>query len=83
MEAKNALPKAQALHPEPQLLMSSPLTRALETAEISFESFKGQRLALSLARERTYFASDVGIPRYSASHYADFHLLAACPINSE
>ena len=62
-EAKQASKKADGLQPCPDLLLSSPLSRALHTADITFKDFKGQRLALSLARERTYFASDVGVRR--------------------
>lgn len=62
-EARNAINEASSLHPPPELLLSSPLSRALQTADIAFEHFKGKRMALSLARERTYFASDVGVRR--------------------
>ena len=62
-EARDAIAKAISLIPPPELLLSSPLSRALQTAEIAFEKFSGKRMALSLARERTYFASDVGISR--------------------
>lgn len=49
-----------ALDPPPQLLVASPLSRALMTAELAFESFDGPREACALARERIFHASDVG-----------------------
>jgi broad specificity phosphatase PhoE len=63
-EAKNAIKEASSLDPAPDTIISSPLTRALQTADITFADFPGPRIAHSLARERTYFASDVGIDRY-------------------
>jgi len=62
-EATNAIQEAGQLKPTPDIIISSPLTRALQTADITFADFAGPRLALGLARERTYFASDVGIER--------------------
>ena len=62
-EAERASAELAKLNPAPQILLSSPLTRALHTADVTFSEFSGPRLALGLARERTYFASDVGVKR--------------------
>lgn len=62
-EAREAASTAAGLQPVPQLIVSSPLQRALHTADLTFPNTCTPRLALSLARERTYFSSDVGQPR--------------------
>lgn len=62
-EAVRASSAAQALNPAPEVILSSPLSRALQTADLTFDSMECPRLAVGLARERTYFASDVGVKR--------------------
>ena len=62
-QAKDAVQEAARLTPAPEVIIASPLTRALQTADLTFPEFKGPRLACGLARERTYFASDVGVER--------------------
>lgn len=56
--------KAQAetlkLSPQPQLIVSSPLTRALQTAEAAFKHTSCRRSVCHWAAERIYHASDVG-----------------------
>eukprot|EP00775_Hariotina_reticulata_P007810 gene7810-8007_t len=59
--AEAAAAKVRKLRPEPQLLVVSPLTRALQTATLAF----GPQLACPvlvepLLRERLYLSSDVG-----------------------
>jgi broad specificity phosphatase PhoE len=57
--------QAQKLRPQPQLIVSSPLTRALQTAELAFGPLIDAGvpcLALPLARERLFLSSDVGRP---------------------
>lgn len=69
-----------------QLVVSSPLTRALQTSEILFGSngllpTNVRRVALPLLRERLYLASDVGKPRSqvaAAFQNWDFDLLPSC-----
>lgn len=51
------------LRPTPQLVVVSPLTRALQTAAASFAGIDVPLLAHPLARERLYLSSDVGRPR--------------------
>ena len=68
-EAKRAMHEAGQLQPAPQILLSSPLSRALQTADLAFAKFQGPREAVSLAREKTYFASDVGVPRFEIVKY--------------
>lgn len=54
-----------ALHPEPQLLVASPLRRAMRTADLAFglERYASTpRVACVHARERVFHASDVGRP---------------------
>ena len=68
-QAEYARSKALQLHPIPEVLIVSPLTRALHTAELAFPADKCQiqrRIAHPLARERVYLSSDIGISRYSS-----------------
>ena len=65
-QAEQAQSKALQLHPVPEVLIVSPLTRALHTAELAFPSAKCQiprRIAHPLARERVYLSSDIGVLR--------------------
>jgi broad specificity phosphatase PhoE len=50
------------LHPAPQLLVCSPLRRALRTAELAFSGLPPfvPRVVTALCRERLYHSSDVG-----------------------
>ena len=48
---------------QPELLVSSPLSRALHTADLAFQDADVPRLVLPLARERLWLSSDVGQPR--------------------
>ena len=48
---------------QPELLVSSPLSRALHTADLAFQDADIPRLVLPLARERLWLSSDVGQPR--------------------
>jgi broad specificity phosphatase PhoE len=63
--AKEAAARAQRLQPRPELIVASPLTRALQTAELAFGPLLDEGipcLALPLARERLFLSSDVGRP---------------------
>lgn len=63
-QAENAQSRALQLQPIPEVLIASPLTRALHTAELAFPLSKCQiprRIAHPLARERVYLSSDIGI----------------------
>lgn len=63
--ARQAAAKARRLSPRPELVVASPLTRALQTAELAFGPLLDEGvpcLALPLARERLFLSSDVGRP---------------------
>jgi len=51
-----------ALEPRPELIVSSPLRRALRTAELAFEDIERDvpRVVCALARERVFHGSDIG-----------------------
>ncbi|KAG2489538.1 hypothetical protein HYH03_011989 [Edaphochlamys debaryana] len=62
--ARDAVYQAWGLNPAPEVLVVSPLTRALQTAELAFlPHYKGPVVVEPLARERVWHASDVGSPR--------------------
>lgn len=64
-KARQAAKRAQRLQPRPELIVASPLTRALQTAELAFGPLLDEGvpcLALPLARERLFLSSDVGRP---------------------
>jgi broad specificity phosphatase PhoE len=48
---------------QPELIVSSPLSRALHTADLAFPASEVPRMMLPLARERLWLSSDVGQPR--------------------
>ncbi len=51
----------QAVAPQPELLVVSPLTRALHTAQLAWlPHYQGPVVVEPLARERVWFSSDVG-----------------------
>jgi broad specificity phosphatase PhoE len=63
--AREAAGRAARLQPRPDLIVASPLTRALQTAELAFAPLLDAGvpcLALPLARERLFLSSDVGRP---------------------
>lgn len=63
--AREAAGRAARLTPRPELIVASPLTRALQTAELAFGALLDEGvpcLALPLARERLFLSSDVGRP---------------------
>lgn len=64
-QARKAKGKAKGLRPTPELLVVSPLSRALHTADLAFPSSSVDcpRILHPLARERLYLSSDVGLPR--------------------
>lgn len=58
--ASRAREKISKLSPQPQVLIVSPLTRTLQTADLAFADYKGPRVIEKLARERLYLSSDAG-----------------------
>lgn len=52
----------RALEPKPEIIVSSPLRRALRTAELAFGEAKSDvpRVVCALARERVFHGSDIG-----------------------
>jgi broad specificity phosphatase PhoE len=68
-QARAAARKARGLQPAPELLVASPLSRALHTADIAFPagSTACPRIMHPLARERLYLSSDVGLTRYCSA----------------
>ncbi|KAK9909000.1 hypothetical protein WJX75_005890 [Coccomyxa subellipsoidea] len=75
-QARNARRKAKGLRPPPELLVVSPLSRALHTADLAFPPtlVDCPRIMHPLARERLYLSSDVGLTRSQLSkewqHYS-------------
>ncbi|GLC36655.1 hypothetical protein PLESTB_000126900 [Pleodorina starrii] len=62
--AEAAARVAERLNPKPELLVVSPLTRALQTAQLAFlPHYQGPVLVEPLARERVWHASDIGSNR--------------------
>ena len=62
-QAKNLKTITKFLHPFPEIIVASPLRRAMRTAELAFsdEKFKEiPRVTCHIARERVFHASDVG-----------------------
>jgi broad specificity phosphatase PhoE len=63
-QASSLVRRVATLSPPPQLLVASPLRRALRTAELAFASAAMPpalpRLVTPLCRERLYHSSDVG-----------------------
>eukprot|EP00850_Spirogloea_muscicola_P020453 SM000216S06579 [mRNA] locus=s216:174941:180922:- [translate_table: standard] len=56
--------------PAPELIVTSPLTRALQTMELVFPAAKAPKVVEAAARERLYMASDVGrSPEVVADEY--------------
>ncbi|GIL88886.1 hypothetical protein Vretimale_16910 [Volvox reticuliferus] len=62
--AQAAARVAERLNPKPELLVVSPLSRALQTAQMAFlPHYDGPVLVEPLARERVWHASDIGSSR--------------------
>jgi len=62
-QARDASTKARALHPPPEVLLASPLTRALKTAELVFTHAPADalpRVVVAEARERLWHSAEVG-----------------------
>lgn len=70
-QAKAANKRVNKLNPPPEIIISSPLTRAMRTAELAFEGVDGvPRLVSHLARERLWHSSDVGrVPEEVAADF--------------
>lgn len=60
---KHTQKKGHASSAQPELVVSSPLARALHTADLAFPASNVPRIMLPIARERLYLSSDVGQPR--------------------
>ena len=59
-QAQHAHAKARLLQPTPEVLLSSPLTRALHTAQLVFEGLNHPTVVEPLCSERLWLSSDVG-----------------------
>eukprot|EP00242_Pyramimonas_sp_CCMP2087_P014689 CAMPEP_0198201038 /NCGR_PEP_ID=MMETSP1445-20131203/3868_1 /TAXON_ID=36898 /ORGANISM="Pyramimonas sp., Strain CCMP2087" /LENGTH=250 /DNA_ID=CAMNT_0043871219 /DNA_START=65 /DNA_END=820 /DNA_ORIENTATION=- len=60
-QAQQINPRANLLQPKPEVLLASPLSRALLTAETAFDGIDDIPWEVApLARERVWFASDCG-----------------------
>eukprot|EP00887_Chlorella_sp_A99_P004821 scaffold4.g4821.t1 len=59
-QAAAAAAAAARLAPRPEVVVVSPLTRALETADAAFGGVDAPRVVTPLATERLYLSSDVG-----------------------
>ena len=65
-QAKAAAKQTRHLRPAPELIIASPLSRALHTADLCLPPATypdAPRIAHPLARERLYLSSDVGLPK--------------------
>eukprot|EP01025_Chloroclados_australasicus_P028095 TRINITY_DN27877_c0_g1_i1.p1 TRINITY_DN27877_c0_g1~~TRINITY_DN27877_c0_g1_i1.p1 ORF type:complete len:271 (-),score=0.93 TRINITY_DN27877_c0_g1_i1:671-1378(-) len=62
MGAKNMASITSRLDPQPQVIIASPLTRALQTAELAFADVDCPRVIEPLGREKVFHASDIGRP---------------------
>ena len=63
MQARELNSQMRSWHPEVDLLLASPLRRALATAEIGFDGVRCQTQRIEpLAAERCFLSSDVGSP---------------------
>ncbi|KAL6762250.1 histidine phosphatase superfamily [Haematococcus lacustris] len=79
--ARAAAHEASMLHPAPELLVVSPLARALQTATLAFlPHYSGPVMVEALARERVYMSGDCGsvrsrlqaeFPRFQLDHLPD------------
>lgn len=58
--ARKAAKLAAQLGPQPEVLVVSPMSRTLHTADLVFEHYTGPRVVEALARERLWLASDIG-----------------------
>lgn len=65
--ARKRSSRAAKLYPPPQVLLVSPLTRTLQTADLAFSDYRGHREVEPLLRERLYLSSDVGTSRDTLS----------------
>ena len=59
-QAQHAREEARLLQPTPEVLLSSPLTRALHTAQLVFEGLNQPAVVEPLCSERLWLSSDVG-----------------------
>ncbi|KAK9811659.1 hypothetical protein WJX72_007780 [[Myrmecia] bisecta] len=59
-QAAAVAPAAKGLHPPPEVLIVSPLSRALDTAELAFAAVDCPRVIQPLAAERIWLSSDLG-----------------------
>ena len=62
-QARRAALLVAKLSPEPELLVVSPLTRALQTADLAFGGLQIPNVVQPLAREQLLQASECGKPR--------------------
>ena len=70
-QAASLAPVTRFLDPAPEVLIASPLHRAMTTADLAFGSCQGiKKETCALMRERVFHASDVG--RHPDAIEADF-----------
>jgi len=58
--AQQAVKIAKAVQPQPEVLVVSPLSRAMQTARITWAHYSGPVVVEALARERVWLSSDCG-----------------------
>eukprot|EP01023_Acetabularia_acetabulum_P019361 TRINITY_DN19853_c0_g1_i8.p2 TRINITY_DN19853_c0_g1~~TRINITY_DN19853_c0_g1_i8.p2 ORF type:complete len:163 (-),score=11.93 TRINITY_DN19853_c0_g1_i8:134-622(-) len=62
--AKRMAATTAHLNPKPEVIIASPLTRALQTVEFAFADVDCPRIAEPLGREKIFHASDIGRSPY-------------------
>ena len=78
-QARLASAEAKRLEPKPQVVVTSPLTRALSTAQMAFAELTCPRTVEPLCSERLWLSSDVGRQPQLLQHefpYFEFEGLA-------
>lgn len=59
-QARGLQESVMHLFPEPEVIVASPLTRAIHTADLAFEKVQAPRIVSKLVSERIYHAADIG-----------------------
>ena len=62
-QARQASATARGLQPPPQLIVTSALSRAIDTALLAFETFSCPFAAHPAASERVWLSADVGLEK--------------------
>ncbi|GAB4820874.1 hypothetical protein N2152v2_007920 [Parachlorella kessleri] len=82
-QAQRAAAKVATLLPAPEVVVISPLTRALQTADVVFGGQPWPRVVQPLAAERLYLSSDVGRHRELLEQDFPHHDFAHLPLSAE